>query len=165
MDWITIRRKIMQIGGKYRFVLLILLIGICLMLIPDFTSKQENTEVPVHTEETAPSLTQELEAILSQVKGAGKVSVMLSVEEGEHIRYQTDDTYGGTDTQRHETVLITDKDRAQSGLIQQVNPPRYRGAVIVCKGAQSPAVRLAIVEAVSRVTGLDSSRISILEMK
>lgn len=165
MDWIALRSKAAKIGGKYRYVLLVLLIGVCLMLIPDFSSGQAQTETTTQSEQTLPSLTQELEQILSQVKGAGKVSVMLTVEEGEHIRYQTNDTYNGAESERHDTVVITDKDRAQNGLVQQVDPPRYRGAVVVCKGAESPSVRLAIVEAVSKVTGLDSSKISILEMK
>ena len=165
MDWITLRKKAAKMGGKYRYVLLILLVGVCLMLIPDLSSEKEPS---VHTNEvqaTEPSLVQQLEQILSQVKGAGRVSVMLTVAEGEHIRYQTDDTVSGTDSQRHDTVLITDQNRTQSGLIQQINPPTYRGALIVCQGADSPAVRLAIIEAVAKVTGLDSSEISILKMK
>lgn len=165
MDWVALRRKATQIGGKYRYVLLILLIGVCLMLIPDFSSKEKKQETAPQIQESAPSLRQELEEILCQVKGAGKVSVMLTVDEGEHIRYQTDDTYNGADSQKHDTVIITDENRAQSGLVQQVNPPKYRGAVVVCQGADSAAVRLAIIEAVSKVTGLDSSRISILKMK
>lgn len=165
MDWLALRRKATRIIEKYRYFLLILVIGVCLMLIPEFSFKEKQPDTRIESEQTAPSLTEQLEQILSQVKGAGKVSLMLTVEEGEHIRYQTDDTYNSADSERHDTVIITDKDRTQSGLVQQVNPPRYRGAVVVCKGAQSPTVRLAIVEAVSKVTGLDSSKISILEMK
>lgn len=165
MDWIALRQRMVQLVGKYRYVLLVLLLGICLMLIPDFSSKKEHPQTETPTQVPSFTLAQELEEILSQVKGAGKVSVMLTVDEGEHIRYQTDDTYNGADSQRHDTVIITDENRAQCGLIQQVNPPTYRGAVVVCQGADSAAVRLAIVEAVSKVTGLDSSRISILEMK
>lgn len=165
MDWIALRKKAVKMGGKYRYVLLILLIGVCLMLIPDLSAKHESAEPSVQKQEAQPSLTQQLEQILSQIKGAGQVSVMLTVAEGERIRYQTDDTYTGTDLQRQDTVLITDQDRAQSGLVQRIDPPTYRGAVIVCQGADSPAVRLAILEAVAKVTGLDSSRISILKMK
>lgn len=164
MDWVALRKKAVKLGGKYRYVLLILLIGVCLMLIPDLSAKQESVQPSVQAQETEPSLVDQLERILSEVKGAGKVSVMLTIAEGERIRYQTNDSYSG-DLQRQDTVLITDKDRAQCGLVQRIDPPIYRGAVIVCQGADSPSVRLAILEAVAKVTGLDSSRISILKMK
>lgn len=157
MDWVAIRGKAMAFAGKYRYVLLIFLIGLCLMLIPDFSSQEKNA--PVVSQTQTPSLAQELEQILSKVKGAGKVYVMLTVDEGERICYQTDASQNG-----HDTVIVTDENRAQNGLIQQINPPNYRGAVVVCQGADSPAVRLAVLEAVSKVTGLDSTRISILKM-
>lgn len=35
---------------------------------------------------------------------------------------------------------------------------------MVCQGADNAAVRLAIVEAVSKVTGLGANRISVLKM-
>ena len=62
-------------------------------------------------------------------------------------------------------MIITDSDRKEEGLITQVDPPVYQGAIIVCQGADRGAVRLAIVEAVSRVTGLGADRISVLKMK
>ena len=49
--------------------------------------------------------------------------------------------------------------------VQQVLPESYRGAIVVCQGADSPAVKLAIVEAVSRATGLGADSISVLKMK
>ena len=64
-----------------------------------------------------------------------------------------------------ETVLISGSDRGQEGLIKQINAPTYRGAIILCQGADSPSVCLAIKEAVSKVTGLDTSEISVLKMK
>ena len=82
--------------------------------------------------------------------------------------YQTDDSTSYSDTSnttRIDTVTVTDDTRNQTGLIQQVIPPTYQGAIVVCQGADSPAVRLAIVEAVSKVTGLGADRISVLKMK
>jgi stage III sporulation protein AG len=64
-----------------------------------------------------------------------------------------------------ETVIITDAQRAQQGLVKQVNPPVYLGAVVVCQGADRASVRLAIVEAVANATGLGADKISVLKMK
>ena len=55
--------------------------------------------------------------------------------------------------------------RADPGLVRQVNPPEYLGAVVLCQGADNPSVKLSIVEAVSKATGLTTDRITVLKMK
>ena len=82
--------------------------------------------------------------------------------------YQTDqerDNADGSQSIRIETVIVNDKDRNQKGLIQQILAPEYRGAIVVCQGADDATVRLAIIEAVADATGLGTDRISVLKMK
>lgn len=165
MDWVGLRQKAVQLTGKYRYVLLIFLIGLGLMLIPVSSEKKQQEQPSDKVVQTEPSLSESLEQLLSQVKGAGKVRVLLTIDAGEQTLYQTDKSQSGTESTREDTVIITDENRAQSGLVQQINPPAYRGAIVLCQGADSPTVRLAIIEAVSAVTALDSSQISILKMK
>ena len=107
------------------------------------------------------TLDKELEAILSNIKGAGRVQVMLTVASGEQVIYQTD----SSSADRQDTVIINGENRVQDGLVQQIISPTYRGAIVLCQGADSANVCLAIKEAVSKVTGLDSSKISVLKMK
>ena len=140
---------------KYRLVLLVALLGMVLMCLP--TGEQTETE-PVPVAEAGADLEERLETILSRIQGAGAVAVMLTEDAGEEVIYQTDGDGG-------DTVILTDGERSQQGLVRTRQPPRYRGAVIVCQGADSPAVRLAIVEAVANVTGLGSDKISVLKMK
>ena len=64
-----------------------------------------------------------------------------------------------------EIITITDSDRNENGLIKQINPPRYQGAIIICQGANDPKVRLAVTDAVSKITGLGADRIAVLIMK
>ena len=40
--------------------------------------------------------------------------------------------------------------------------PQFRGALVVCQGADDPAVRLAVIEAVSALTGLGSDRVCVI---
>lgn len=167
MDWVNLRKKCVDIVKKYKYALLILLVGLVLMLFPGAgaTGVSERETIPQPTE-NVPDMEDQLTAILSQIQGAGKVQVMLSVSQGERVVYQTDeDISGGDGGVRSDTVIVSDGNRVQSGLIQQVNPPSYLGAVIVCQGADKPAVRLAMVEAVSKATGLGADRISVLKMK
>ena len=167
MDINAIGRKILDFLKKYRFVVLILTIGIVLMVLP--TGKKEETAQPAFTQKaTVEDPTRELTQILSQIQGAGKVQLLLTKGSGERTVYQTDkdrDTSDQNQSVRVETVIVTDKDRTQQGLIQQILAPEYRGAIVVCQGADNAAVRLAIIEAVSDATGLGTDRISVLKMK
>lgn len=158
--------KIMGWVRKYRFVLLILLIGIGLMLIP-FESKEKAEVSQQATAPTQPDISLELSRILSQIDGAGEVSVMLTIHTGISTVYQTDDstTTGENSTGKQDTVIITDENRTQTGLIQHIVYPEYRGAIIVCQGADDLQVRLNIMEAVARITGLGMDKISVLKMK
>lgn len=152
---------------KYAAPALILLVGIFLMLLPK-TDAQDHQEVITEQPDNIMTIEQQLSCILSTVEGAGQVHVMLTVAFGQEMVYQTDINNSiGIDstTTRYETITVTDNQRTQTGLIRQINPPIYKGAIVVCEGAGNPAVRLAIVEAVSKITGLGADKISVLKMK
>lgn len=167
MDWVTKGGKIADYIKKYRYVLLILAAGILLMGIPE---KSDGGPVqPQQSEDAEQSGLQEsLETILSQMEGAGKVRVLLTQAQGEQILYQTNedsDTGESSSQLRVETVILSGADRGENGLVQQINPPVYLGAVVLCQGAGNAAVRLSIVEAVMSATGLTSDKITVLKMK
>lgn len=167
MDGLKIKEKVTQWTGKYKYVALILLLGLCLMAIP---GKKEAQDKAVSQQQAVQEETveEQLARILAQIQGAGRVEVMLTEAVGEQTLYQSNedtDTSQEARSVRRDTVIVTDENRAEAGLVQQVNPPQYLGALVVCQGADSPAVRLAIVEAVSKVTGLGANRISVLKMK
>ena len=157
----AIKEKILTFCKKNQYVILVLVAGILLLSIP---TKQERQAAPVSQVQESPDEEARLCPILSQISGVGKVQVMLTTSSGEETVFQSD--YNGSDSgSRSDTVVITDSGRNQTGLIRQVNPPSYLGAVIVCQGADRPEVRLHVTEAVSKVTGLKYSQISVLKMK
>ena len=168
MDCRGIINHLKEHGKKYRFPALILLLGILLMTLP---TKEKKAAEPVQTE--GPNISQTdlqgaLEDILCLIQGAGKVRVLLTEAAGEQTLYQTDEdlqTNGESESIRQDTVLLTDSAREEAGLIRQIIPPVYQGAVILCQGADSAAVRLAIIQAVASATGLTSDKITVLKMK
>lgn len=171
MELASIKKKTAEFIKKYKYVVLILLIGLVLMALPTRTDTQseiqtQNNEKNENAEKI--QLDHQLEILLSKVDGAGDVSVILTIEAGEETVFQTDTNHALSDTGNTTditTIVITDAQRNQNGLIKQVKQPIYKGAIIVCEGADSPTVRLAIVDAVSKATGLGTDRISVLKMK
>ena len=169
MDFVTLKSRISECIGKYKYVWIVLLVGVVLMMLPERKKDDATIQIQAASESaTEFSIEDRLGEILSHVAGAGKVKVMLSVSQGERTIYQTDTTYSQTTDHtdsRTQTILIKDDDRSESGLVHQRNPPTYQGAIILAQGADDPAVKLAIVEAVSDVTGLGADRISVLKMR
>lgn len=169
MDFIKFKKRINQAFGKYKYVCIVLIAGIVLMMIPGENLQSEpitkEADMPVSEEV---NIEQRMENILSCVSGAGRVKVMLAIAKGESSVYQTDSTYAqngnGTDS-RTQTVLVTDNNRNETGLIYQKNPPVYQGAIVLAQGADNPKVKLAIVDAVMDVTGLGADKISVLKMQ
>lgn len=157
------KQRINALLTKYKYPVLILLVGLALMLLPSGKEVQTQ-EQPAETAPVAENLEAELAAILSQIDGAGQVRVLLTEDAGREHLYQTDSEVR-TDSRTDDTVLIEDASNTESGLIRQTLEPKYRGAVILCQGADSPGVKLAIVEAVRCVTGLGADAISVLKMK
>ena len=160
--------KIMEGLKKYRYPILILLIGFVLMSIPMNLQQSGKNEQSETTVETKKNLEAKLSEALSRMQGAGRVEVILTLEAGEEVVYQTNnDTSSSTASTQTEnnTVTLTDSNRNQSGLIRQIIPEKYQGAVILCQGADDPIIRLAIVDAVSKATGLGANKISVLKLK
>ena len=161
-----------QFLAKYKHVLLILLVGIGLMLLPSGgkSSAQEQstpTAAPEQLQQPQP-LQEQLSSFLSRMEGAGRVEVLLTLATGEEPLYQPDSdrpTADRSETERQDTVIVSDSGRNETGLVCQVNPPTYLGAVVLCQGADSSAVRLAITQAVANAPGLGPHKITILKMK
>lgn len=154
---------------KYKYVALVIIIGVLFMLTPTGKAVQKSNEISrqndIANEDT---IEDKLTEILSQIRGAGKVKVMLTVGAGEEIIYQTNEDVTNTSDStkiKKEVVTVTNADREQTGLVRQTLSQTYLGAIIICQGADDPQTKLEITEAVCRITGLKSNCISVLKMK
>ena len=166
MDRIGLQEKLSELFNKYKFVLLIVVLGLVLMIWPgekkSEPAAQNSAQPPQQT-----SVSDELTAILGQIRGVGRVRVMVTEQSGSETHYQTDESgTNDADSSSYDssTVLIS-SGGAETGLVRSVSPPVYLGAIVVCQGADDPAVRLAVAQAVASVTGISTDRISVLKMK
>lgn len=168
MEELNLGKNFKKIWDKYRYVLLIVLLGLGLMMIPVQSKPSDPIDVPPSEPAVAESLESQLERILSQIDGAGRVEVLLTEHTGSETSFQTNvssDTQAENTRQTSDTVIVEDASRQEHGLVRRVDAPVYRGAIIACQGAGSAQVRLAIVEAVRCVTNLRADQISVVKMK
>lgn len=151
---------------RYRYVALILLAGVVLLLLPDGKESRKTIEQAQcdTTREQVEQLEHKLEAALSKINGAGDVEVVLTVQSGSRQVLAQDSriTGGAGDrSQTLDTVLVSKGSGQQEAIQLEELAPRYRGALVVCTGGESAAVRLQISEAVSALTGLGTDKIVI----
>ena len=171
MKWsISLPPKVTEVLKKHRLWVLLLLVGMMLVLLPDKKKESAVAEPVTAVQESELTTEQRLEELLGQIDGAGKVRVMLTVAEGEEIRYQTDTARRSGGVEEQETsvtveTVLSDTGNASAPIPVQTTAPVYRGAVIVAEGADRAAVRLNLTEAVMSLTGLGADKITVIKMK
>ncbi|NCC68299.1 MAG: stage III sporulation protein AG [Clostridia bacterium] len=144
---------------KNKYLLIALAAGIILLLVPfgSLSSGEENLEIEETEQFCLTEQERRLAAQLGKIKGAGRVSVLLSVAgSGEKQLAQNGD----------ETLVISSGSGNGEEVVElyYVNP-EYTGAVIVCDGASSSSVRLEVILAVRAFTGLSTDSILVMQME
>ena len=162
MEWVD-KEKLRSAVRKYRYVLVVILVGILLMALPEKEEKPRAASEEITAEDPF-TLEERLSQMLSQVEGAGKVRVLLTEARGQQTVYEMD-VEQRTEESRRKAVLIQRSDRGETGLVRQINPPVYQGALILCQGADSARIRLHMIQAVSSITGLSSDKVTVLKME
>lgn len=161
--------KLQRVLGKYKFVALILCLGVVLMLLPVRGDNQSNQTQAVSQSEEGEqtfdleALERRMESALSEINGVGEVTVVLSLRSsGEDILAQ--DTSEGTTSDR-ETVIVSTGSGTEEAVSVKTIYPEFKGALVICEGAGNASVKLEVLQAVSAITGLSSDQISICQRK
>lgn len=162
---------------KYKFAVMIVLMGVILLLIPGSTKEEKKVTANSGRsteayENYGADMERKLEEILSRIEGVGQVKVVLTMKQGStsHYLYDsdiiTDKTEGGQ-SQREErkTVLFSKGNSYDEATVTTIDYPRFQGALIVCEGGAKPEIRLQLIQAVSALTDLRSDKISVVKMK
>lgn len=158
-DWLS---KI----GTWKYALIVLAVGMILIAVP-VNDREETPSLTQQTVEIPDDISVELEKILGQIQGAGKTKVLLTKDASSVNTYQTDSevvSSGNETRQKTNTVLVSTGSGTEEALVTSVTYPTYRGAIVVCEGADSAAVRLSIITAISSLTGLSSDKIAVIKM-
>ena len=157
-------KKLWQGLKKYRYAALVLLLGLALLLLPGGKKTTQKSNAAASAAQTDYAAETERQ----QIAGAGQVSVMLTLETGERVEYQTDvqaSSDGAQSSESRKTVILSEGSSYDKAAVAATTYPRFQGALIVCEGADSAAVRLRLLEAVSAVTGLSTDRITVVKMR
>lgn len=101
-------------------------------------------------------LEQQLETLIGQVEGAGKTTVMLTLESGEETIYALDTLSGQTQSQQTH-VLLDDG----TALEETTYLPTVCGVAVVCEGGGDVRVAARITELVAALLDVSTNRICV----
>lgn len=163
----------LRLWGRYKFFLLVILVGV-LLLTSGIQPASDTQQQEAAQADSAFDLQEFQQAVadnLSQIDGAGRVTVLLSLETGEEAVYAADVSKSSqtTDTDSAEsyestTSILSDGSYGEAPILIKNKYPTFRGAVVLCEGAENDAVRLQIVHAVSALCKISSDCISVSKL-
>jgi len=155
----------MSKGEKRKMLGLVVLLmaGIMLMVC---TGEEKEIPVPEPPPSESDDLQTELEMLLSEVKGAGNVSVLLRYDGSDSSVYAYDNTASdrtaadGAVTADHTAELSAAGD---GGVLIRTESPLVMGILVVAEGAGDPLVRERLYQAVKSLLGMKADQIAIIE--
>ncbi len=162
---------------------IILVLGILILIASNLLfsqnpkqEKQTKAQTPVTQDTSAQE--KRLEEILSKVKGAGAVAVMMTYDSGpEKITVQNakatqssqeePQTQGGMKktgetTNDTQTVMVTEGGQSQPFVSKEIEP-KIRGVLVVADGAGDSSVKMDLTNAVASVLDVPYHRIQVLQ--
>lgn len=145
---------------------------------PKEENLSQDTDYKGDVAEVEAKYEKDLVAMLNKIKGISEVEVMVNVDSTHVQVYEKDvitskqqteeqDKSGGLREladESKETRLVTVREgEKEKPLLVQTKKPEIRGVFITAKGLEQPSVKKNIIDAVAKVLGVSTYRISIIE--
>ncbi len=162
--------KIQQ-DKKLMIVILIGFVGILILVFmnPDSETKPASDKAETQTPSSVNTTTdiekmleKKLVDIISQVKGAGKVSAVVAVgSSGEYVYAENTKKENDSDSMSEdsEIVIYESQNGTDAGLVISIKSPDIIGVAIVCEGGESSVVKAEITKLVTSLFGIGADRV------
>jgi len=169
------------INSKYKYVVLIAIVGIFLIFLSTTNSKKENIKKPKTEklekqtpEEYVEQLEKKLNNIISKIKGVGRSEVLITIENGVENVYansekkatNSNENVSGKMSTRNDTqkdVVVIDTHEGKQALVVTQKEPTIKGVLVVCDGADNVSVVEKVTDAVSKSLNIKKNRLSVVK--
>lgn len=155
----------------------ILIAAMLLIFSGELTGKKSSTASvkSFDADAYAASLEARLETLLSSVEGAGKSSVMITLEGGAEYIYETDtaqsvsfqikseDETGESNSTESNLVLAENADGGEAPVIRTTVLPKITGVLVICEGGGRADVRESMTNALKALLGISANKICVLK--
>ena len=147
-----------------------IVIGVALLIFGGssfFSNSNKTTDVSSEVREYDEAkyeeeLVNKIELICSQVKGAGSVSVAVTLDGSYRAIYAQNLTDGSSSKKEY---LLVGSGSSESALLVGYSPPKILGVGVVCSGGVSASVRAEIIALISATLDLPTNKIYVTASK
>lgn len=118
-------------------------------------------------------------SIVESINGVGKAKVMLSLETTESFKFATEERHQTDVSQDIKTddeqrlsertdsenkfIIVEDDNGNKKALVETSYTPQIKGAVVVCSGGDSSAVKNRVTQALTTILGIGSSKVCVIK--
>lgn len=156
---------------KTMLYLAVILVALLVFFLSESFGKSEGASVQKEDNKqsetcSAAALEKKLEEILSSMRGAGKVRVMLTLDRTkEQIIASNEKNTGGEKSVSSESrpATVQSGNREEAIVLSEIFP-RIRGVIVIAEGATDIGVRQSISAAVSTVLGIEEKNVEVFVM-
>ena len=181
-NWEVQKFNFKKIYNNKKIIYILFIAGFILLIFPNFFKYKKNKIIEnSNNQKFIEKIQRDLEDMVSNIEGAGKSKVLITLEEGEETVYLaekkensqtvTDENSYNQNLKRKtddiEKKYITTKDSNgnENPVIIKKLEPKIRGAVISCQGAKNKEVRENIIKIVSVALDINPSKICVTKFK
>ncbi len=137
--------------------------GVFLIMMSGFLVESPPSEEIVEPEQTSIiELKEELEGILKRIEGVGEVTILVTFEEMSEYVYAKEEKI--TDEQTEADYILMNTEEGEKPLVLKEIPPKVKGVVVVCEGAESAVVQQSILEVLKASLDISYTQVSIQKM-
>ena len=140
-----------------------------------FAPAKKDEEKTVEVTATEAVTEERLSEVLSQIRGAGRVKVMITYDSTEELVPAMSSSRQSGESENNGSVSRNESEQNQLATINQGGTqspfvltqiqPKVRGVIIIAEGAADIAVKLNLEYAAATVLGVDTSAIEVFEME
>lgn len=169
--------KKLSLNGKLKLLILIVVVICIILLIMSVWIERFPGQIVINEEnnQDTQDIEQKLAEALSQIKGAGKVKVMITYEDNGEIvpayaKNMQKSTDGASQENQRENLstqeqVVTVQDSGQTNaLIVQEKSPKVMGVLVIAQGAKDLGVKFSLIQACKTILGVENSCVEVFEM-
>lgn len=157
-------------------VMLILgIISVVLIIISEFVTEkpksQEKEQVQSSFFDYESDIENRLCDIISQINGAGRVKVMVTLKSGEEKKYAYNEMFqakndeNSSDSKTENEYVVIDGEKGDECVLLKTEFPEIQGVIVVCDGGDNSVIKNEITNAVSALLNISTNNISVIKMK
>ena len=140
--------------------------------------KTSQTQIATNVDEIEKKLEAKLLGVLKKIDGIGELDVMVTLDSttefvfaedgkkksGENNTFSNDSLTSSQKNSEQETnfILVEGSSGRKEALVKTIIQPKIRGVIVQCESGDSPFIKEKVVDAVSKIFGISSARISVI---